>query len=86
MVATWQIELARMLLGMGQSHLFEHWAQPGVDDEEKKGFFEQVRGFFGVAYGIRILDWMEISFSFLFMWNSFRFFFVLFCSVSVWWI
>ncbi|XP_059455608.1 UDP-sugar pyrophosphorylase [Corylus avellana] len=37
-----QIELARMLLEMGQSHLFEHWAEPGVDDEEKKGFFEQV--------------------------------------------
>ncbi|GLT55194.1 hypothetical protein SLA2020_283370 [Shorea laevis] len=31
-----QIELARMLLEMGQSHLFENWAEPGVDDEEKK--------------------------------------------------
>ena len=46
MVAMWQIELARMLLEMGQSHLFEHWAEPGVDEEEKKGFFEQVRVFF----------------------------------------
>jgi hypothetical protein len=72
MVATWQIELARLLLEMGQSHLFEHWAEPGVDDDEKKCFFEQVRGFFWVAYGIRILDWMEISFFiYLFMWNSF---------------
>lgn len=31
-----------MLLEMGQSHLFEHWAEPGVDDDQKKGFFEQV--------------------------------------------
>lgn len=37
-----QIELAKVLLEMGQSHLFEHWADPGVDDEEKKGFFDQV--------------------------------------------
>lgn len=35
-----------MLLEMGQSHLFEHWAEPGVDDEEKKRFFEQVRVFY----------------------------------------
>ena len=31
-----------MLLEMGQSHLFEHWPEPGVDDDEKKGFFDQV--------------------------------------------
>lgn len=31
-----------MLIEMGQSHLFEHWAEPGVDDDKKKGFFEQV--------------------------------------------
>lgn len=37
-----QIELAKMLLEMGQSHLFEHWPEPGVDDDEKKGFFDQV--------------------------------------------
>lgn len=37
-----QIELARILLEMGQSHLFQHWAEPGVEDEEKRGFFEQV--------------------------------------------
>nr|DAD39808.1 TPA_asm: hypothetical protein HUJ06_014131 [Nelumbo nucifera] len=37
-----QIELAKMLLEMGQSHLFEHWPEPGVDDGEKKSFFDQV--------------------------------------------
>ncbi|KAA8538392.1 hypothetical protein F0562_028062 [Nyssa sinensis] len=37
-----QIELAKMLLEMGQSHLFEHWPEPGVDDDEKRGFFDQV--------------------------------------------
>ncbi|XP_040996824.1 UDP-sugar pyrophosphorylase-like [Juglans microcarpa x Juglans regia] len=37
-----KIELAKMLVEMGQSHLFDHWAEPGFDDEEKKGFFDQV--------------------------------------------
>ncbi|KAF5735479.1 UDP-sugar pyrophosphorylase [Tripterygium wilfordii] len=37
-----QIELAKLLLEMGQSHSFEHWPEPGVDDEEKKAFFDQV--------------------------------------------
>ena len=37
-----QIELAKMLLDMGQSHLFEHWPEPGVDDDEKKAFLNQV--------------------------------------------
>ncbi|XP_077236450.1 UDP-sugar pyrophosphorylase-like isoform X1 [Tasmannia lanceolata] len=37
-----QIELAKMLLDEGQSHIFVHWLEPGVDDEEKKGFFDQV--------------------------------------------
>lgn len=37
-----QIELAKVLLETRQSHLFEHWAEPGVDDEEKKAFFDQV--------------------------------------------
>ncbi|KAF5200736.1 Udp-sugar pyrophosphorylase [Thalictrum thalictroides] len=37
-----QIQVARMLLDIGQSHVFEHWPEPGVDDEEKKGFFDQV--------------------------------------------
>ncbi|KAA8546455.1 hypothetical protein F0562_002806 [Nyssa sinensis] len=37
-----QIELAKMLLEMGQSHLFEHWPEPGIDDDEKRGYFDQV--------------------------------------------
>ncbi|KAM7507796.1 hypothetical protein LguiA_018249 [Lonicera macranthoides] len=37
-----QIELAKMLLEMGQSHLFENWAEPRIDDREKRGFFDQV--------------------------------------------
>ncbi|GAB2270417.1 hypothetical protein Dimus_005319 [Dionaea muscipula] len=37
-----QVELAQMLLEMGQNHLFDQWPEPGVDDEEKLGFFEQV--------------------------------------------
>ncbi|XP_058109000.1 UDP-sugar pyrophosphorylase-like [Magnolia sinica] len=36
------IELAKMLLAEGQSHLFVHWPEQGVDDEEKKSFFDQV--------------------------------------------
>ncbi|XP_043722977.1 UDP-sugar pyrophosphorylase-like isoform X2 [Telopea speciosissima] len=37
-----QIALAKLLLDMGQTHLFEHWPEPGIDDEEKKSFFDQV--------------------------------------------
>ncbi|KAI4970844.1 hypothetical protein ZWY2020_001758 [Hordeum vulgare] len=37
-----QVELARMLLNEGQGHLFEHWPEPGVDDDKKKSFFDQV--------------------------------------------
>ncbi|KAG0492377.1 hypothetical protein HPP92_005775 [Vanilla planifolia] len=37
-----QIELAKMLLQEGQGHLFAHWAEPGVDDDKKKNFFDQV--------------------------------------------
>ncbi|KAJ6938079.1 UDP-sugar pyrophosphorylase [Populus alba x Populus x berolinensis] len=37
-----QVELAKMLVEEGQSHLFEHWPEPGVDDDEKKAFFDQV--------------------------------------------
>ncbi|KAL5704498.1 UTP-monosaccharide-1-phosphate uridylyltransferase [Ranunculus cassubicifolius] len=37
-----QIELAKILLDMGQIHLFEHWPEPGIDDAEKKSFFDQV--------------------------------------------
>ncbi|XP_012476781.1 UDP-sugar pyrophosphorylase [Gossypium raimondii] len=37
-----QIQLGKMLLEMGQSHLFQHWAEPGVDDDQKKAFFIQL--------------------------------------------
>ncbi|KAK6132254.1 hypothetical protein DH2020_034002 [Rehmannia glutinosa] len=37
-----QVELAKMLLEMNQSHLFEHWPEPGVEDDEKREFFDQV--------------------------------------------
>ncbi|KAH7674669.1 UTP--xylose-1-phosphate uridylyltransferase protein [Dioscorea alata] len=37
-----QVELAKMLLREGQSHLFLHWPEPGVDDDKKRDFFEQV--------------------------------------------
>ena len=46
-----QIEVARMLLEMGQSHLFQHWAESGVEDDQKKAFFAQVSVFF-LSYGI----------------------------------
>ncbi|CAN7062945.1 hypothetical protein Bca4012_096044 [Brassica carinata] len=37
-----QIELAKILLENGQSHLFLHWSEPGVCDNEKLGFFDQI--------------------------------------------
>ncbi|KAL6984338.1 UTP-monosaccharide-1-phosphate uridylyltransferase [Sarracenia purpurea var. burkii] len=37
-----QIELVKMLIEMNQSHLFEHWPEPGVDDDEKRAFLDQV--------------------------------------------
>ncbi|XP_030526560.1 UDP-sugar pyrophosphorylase [Rhodamnia argentea] len=37
-----QVELAKLLVEMGQSHVFEHWADPGADDDQKKALFEQV--------------------------------------------
>ncbi|GER49140.1 UDP-sugar pyrophosphorylase, partial [Striga asiatica] len=37
-----QVELSKMLLEMNQSHLFEHWPEPGVEDDGKREFFEQV--------------------------------------------
>ncbi|XP_073144290.1 UDP-sugar pyrophosphorylase-like [Henckelia pumila] len=37
-----QVELAKILLENGQSHLFEHWSNPGVDDDQKRAFFDQV--------------------------------------------
>jgi hypothetical protein len=79
MVAMWQIELARMLLEMGQSHLFEHWAEPGVDEEEKKGFFEQVRFFFFFFSGLfMVLEfWIGLYGDFAFLCGICFFF----CSV-----
>lgn len=38
-----EVELAKMLLNEDQIHLFEHWPEPGVDDDKKRGFFDQVR-------------------------------------------
>ncbi|CAD6338468.1 unnamed protein product [Miscanthus lutarioriparius] len=32
-----------MLLNEGQIHLFEHWPEPGADDDKKRRFFDQVR-------------------------------------------
>ncbi|KAL6515497.1 hypothetical protein OROHE_018531 [Orobanche hederae] len=37
-----QVDLAKMLLEMDQSHLFEHWPEPGAEDDEKLEFFDQV--------------------------------------------
>lgn len=37
-----QIELAKMLISEGQSHLFAHWPEPDVDNSKKKSFFDQV--------------------------------------------
>ncbi|MQL97714.1 hypothetical protein Taro_030420 [Colocasia esculenta] len=37
-----QVEHAKLLLSEGQNHLFAHWSDPGVDDERKKSFFDQV--------------------------------------------
>ena len=51
MVVVWQIVLAKMLLETGQTHLFEHWAEPGVEDDEKKAFFDQVSVFFSFWFG-----------------------------------
>ncbi|KAL9251033.1 UDP-sugar pyrophosphorylase-like protein [Drosera capensis] len=36
------VKLGEMLVEMGQSHVFEHWPELGVDDEEKRGFFDQI--------------------------------------------
>ncbi|XP_058753226.1 UDP-sugar pyrophospharylase-like [Vicia villosa] len=37
-----QQELVKMLLNNGQDHLFRDWPGPGVDDDEKKAFFDQL--------------------------------------------
>lgn len=34
-----------MLVEIEQNHLFEHWPEQGVDDDEKRAFFDQVLGF-----------------------------------------
>ncbi|KAF2296678.1 hypothetical protein GH714_001130 [Hevea brasiliensis] len=43
-----QIELAKMLVETGQSHLFQHWPEPGVDNEEKKAFLIRKRDELGI--------------------------------------
>ncbi|KAL8193664.1 hypothetical protein R6Q57_026799 [Mikania cordata] len=37
-----QIELGKMLLDLGQGHVFEHWPDPGVEDDDKKALLDQV--------------------------------------------
>ncbi|CAJ2667661.1 unnamed protein product [Trifolium pratense] len=37
-----QQDLVKTLLDNGQSHLFNNWPAPGVDDAEKKAFFDQL--------------------------------------------
>ncbi|KAJ0778369.1 putative UTP-monosaccharide-1-phosphate uridylyltransferase [Helianthus annuus] len=37
-----QVELAKMLLEMRQAHLFEDWPDPGVEDDEKIAFIDQI--------------------------------------------
>ncbi|CAH2070860.1 unnamed protein product [Thlaspi arvense] len=37
-----QIELAKILIENGQTHLFLHWPELGVSDKEKLSFFEQI--------------------------------------------
>ncbi|BAF20396.1 uDP-sugar pyrophosphorylase [Oryza sativa Japonica Group] len=42
LLAPHEVKLAKLLLSEGQSHLFEHWPEPGVDDDKKRNFFDQV--------------------------------------------
>ncbi|KAK3043699.1 hypothetical protein RJ639_000115 [Escallonia herrerae] len=37
-----QVELAKMLVEMGQGHLFDNWPEPGVEDDDKRAFLDQV--------------------------------------------
>lgn len=37
-----QVSVAKMLLETDQSHLFQHWPEPGTDDGEKRAFFDQI--------------------------------------------
>lgn len=41
-----QVELAKMLIELEQSHMFEQWPEPGVEDDEKRAFFDQVISFY----------------------------------------
>ena len=67
----WQIELAKMLLEMGQSHLFQHWAEPGVEDDQKKTFFAQVSVFFFKLWNFTVFycdfNFLIIKIEFLFV-------------------
>ncbi|KAK9748891.1 hypothetical protein RND81_02G088400 [Saponaria officinalis] len=36
------VNLGKMLVDMGQSHLFAEWPEAGVDDDQKLAFFDQV--------------------------------------------
>ncbi|EPS61447.1 hypothetical protein M569_13348 [Genlisea aurea] len=37
-----QVELAKGLLDLNQAHLFQHWDEPGVEDDEKRALLEQI--------------------------------------------
>ncbi|XP_014502085.1 UDP-sugar pyrophosphorylase 1 [Vigna radiata var. radiata] len=41
-LSTQQQELVKMLLENGQDHLFRDWPPPGVEDDHKKAFFDQL--------------------------------------------
>ncbi|KAL9313661.1 hypothetical protein ACSQ67_019113 [Phaseolus vulgaris] len=42
LLSTQQQELVKMLLENGQDHLFRDWPPPGVDDDHKKAFLDQL--------------------------------------------
>jgi hypothetical protein len=37
------VKLATSLIGVGQGHLFEHWAPPGIHDEDKQRLLTQLQ-------------------------------------------
>lgn len=57
---SWQIELAKILLENGQSHLFQQWPELGVDDKEKLAFFDQVFSLCFFSY-ISVFWWMNVE-------------------------
>ncbi|KMZ56901.1 hypothetical protein ZOSMA_8G00450 [Zostera marina] len=59
-----QVELAKILLNEGQGHLFHHWKRPGINDERKKSFFDQVRILNG-SYPGGLLSYIRNSISLL---------------------